>query len=274
MGPCPETAVSNSTIDDWIEWKQMCDSARCSEDVRHRLWEWAGIQLNAHLRKWGAGQKLTEFGEWNEDPERAWHLFESHMVLKQVIGAKKPKDWLFDRLESGSGSPLDIIQGGGSLILRDVAKDLIRKNYSPPNWASLDAPVTPAAESSLTLGDLLPDAVNPADEAAFNELTELAEAHAQELFSSMSRRQRVALMAKGLGISLAETTLLETVDCSKSTLYDALAAVKKELVDRIEHESGESDSESLQILAALTLQALEILCLRWAESENDLSRYF
>lgn len=94
------------------------------------------------------------------DAEDGWHRFETHLLLKNTRGGKRYKDWLFARAEHVEWHPWDAIQGGATLLLRDVVREYLRREHAPDRVTSLHRPVGMVGDSNVTLEELLPGAID------------------------------------------------------------------------------------------------------------------
>ena len=246
----------NLELKDWIEWKTLCARKLCGVDTQSRLGVFAqsrfGIQLkrqisNTNLHESDAGRQLPSADD-------AWHQFESFAALKETREGKRYKDWIFARLQNRIGKPLDIIQSGASLIMRSVVRAYMRAEYAPRKAISMDQPL---GGSNLTMADLLPGTANPADAAAANEYSLMAEAYARKLSESLTHRERIGLLAKFNGISLDSTDVLEAAGCGKSTLNQVVRGFMERLRDDLKREYRDDGHDAIVAFALLVVQFLE-----------------
>lgn len=259
----------------WIEWKQRCALDLCSAAARTALRSFAGARCQNFARKCretgradGAAPPLLAAAD-------AWHLLETHLVVKTDAAGKRYKDWLFARVAGRAGqAALDAIQGGATLIMRDVVREHLRREYSPREFTSLNAPLSDG-DVPLTLEDILPGGADPADEAGQREIERLAGEHASGFFREMSRRERVALLARELGLSLAHPAVARAAGCGKSMLCAAFRESVTRVAARLLADYGREDLPGVRVLTVRVLDRLTKAVLDWAAiSENACAHLF
>ena len=258
---------------DWIEWMRRCARKLCGDDARARLGSFGLSRFGIHLSRQIFATNLKNSDALRQLPsaDDAWHQFESFAALKKTREGKRYKDWIFARVHNRIGKPLDIIQSGATLIMRSVVRAHLRAEYAP-RWAvSMDQPL---GGSNLTMADLLPGTANPADVAAANEYSLLAEEYAGNLFDSLTRRERIGLLAKFNGISLDSPEVLEIAGCSKSTLSYVVRDMLTRLRDDLNREYRNDGHDSVMAFALLVVQCLEKVINRWKKLENNMSESF
>ncbi|NQT91836.1 MAG: hypothetical protein HQ559_03675 [Lentisphaerae bacterium] len=266
---------NETTATSWAEWKRTCALALCSANTRKALSRFAGLRFRTHARRYayttGAGQR----GEAPTlEPPEAWHLFESHLVAGTTQQGKRYKDWLFARTE-GSGDPfLDVIQGGATLIMRDVVREHLRQECPPANTISIQEPLSHGEGEPLTLEDLLPGAPDPTDEVAHREWTRLAADHARATFEDTTTRERAVLAATALGVPMAHPAVKSVTGRSKSVLSTTLRSMVEQVGERIKLEYPDEEPQALIALSLLTVTNLKRLAIEWAKSETACARLF
>ncbi len=260
-------------LDDWTTWKTHCARALCTEETQHRLGRFARSRFGIQLRRQLTTTHLSVRDTLGQLPsaEDAWHHFESYAALTQTRQGKRYKDWIFARVQQSDRPPLDTIQSGATLIMRAAVRRFLRNEYARHGTICFDQPI---GDGHLTLGDLLPDTANPADNVAAKEYATLASTHAKRILESLSHRQRVGLLAKCSGISLNQPDVLAAAGCKHSTLSqtvrDLLVRVRKDL--RREY-SGDAPN-TVVVLSTLVVRHLEKCIYLWRDSEKGLPRCF
>jgi hypothetical protein len=262
--PCKES---------WTQWKDRCALGLCTASVQSELRTFASVHFTLYLRRYlyrtntrGEQSPLAE-----GDP---WHLFETHLAVRNTRQGKKYKEWLFARLPEGGGSDVEALAGGAALLMRDVAREHLRREYAPADVISLNSPIGGTDESGLTLEDLLPGTINPVDEVATREYERLAAAHAKEFFAGMGPRERVAFLAKDLGISLAHGEVEKAAGCRKSVLNESYQAFIVNAACEMKERYSAEDSQSVRVLTLMTLQEIKGCVSRWARTSPDLATFF
>jgi hypothetical protein len=260
-------------LEDWLAWKSRCARALCTKDTQRRLGYFALYRFGIQLRRQLATTNLRPEDAVRQHPteEDAWHRFESFAALTQTRQGKRYKDWIFARIQQSNRSALDTIQSGATLILRSAVRDYLRGEYAPHRAASLDQPV---GDGTLTLGDLLPGLVSTEDDATTREYNTLAEGHAHRVFEGLSRRERVGLLARLMGVALDHDDVLVAADCGKSTLNQAVKNLWVHMRESLLREYREDGHDAIMALATLVIQHLERITFLWKLSEKNLPRCF
>jgi len=264
----------------WIEWKKACALDLCSARSQAVLQEFAGRRFTTFFQRCaasGAGAAHRGLSASASGSDRdAWHLFETHLVLKSTQGGKRYKDWLFAQARMGHAGAFDAIQGGATLIMRDVVREYLRREYRPRAHVSLQTPVASAEEggSPMSLQDLLPGSVDPAREAALREYEALAAEHAADVFEGLSRHERVAVLARTLGISFAHPTVAQAAGRGRTVLGGAYQSVLRGIQTALRERYMGDDPESIRHLRLMTVLALKNLACAWGKSEGGCPEFF
>jgi hypothetical protein len=208
-------------------------------------------------------------------PVDAWHLLETHFVVATTREGKRYKDWLFARGDGEDSKILhQAIEGGATLIMRDVVREYLRREYSPPFVVSLNMPVS-REEVHFTLEDLLPAQADPACEVEIRELGRLARSHAKMFLAEMTRRERVALLGRHLGLSVAHRALEQAAACGKSALSAALREFVLHVAGRLRSEYPDDDACCIRVLLGMVIERVRDYVVEWAlNTENGCSHLF
>jgi len=260
-------------LEDWTAWKRLCARQLCGTDTRQRLGNFARSRFNRQLERQLAVTNLGVEDAALQRPsaDEAWHRFESYAALTQTRQGKRYKEWIFARIRPSAQSPLYIIQAGATLIMRSAVRTYLRDEYAPRRATSLDAPV---GDGSLTLGDLLPGTLDPGDDLAAGERDLLAANHAAAFLTTLSRRERVGLLAKFSGIGLDNADVQVAAGCRKSVLSQAVRDLLSRLRESLLREYQDDGHDATMAFAAIVLQHLEKIIHRWKNSEKGLPRCF
>jgi hypothetical protein len=261
--------MAGTRLADWLEWKRKCALARCSARVREALTAFVSRRFTAGLGRFAARLAAPE-------PADAWHRFETHLALATTRAGKQYKRWLLDRAETAGGEALPAVEAGASLILKSVALEYLRQETPDRDTASLDQPLCDGWGHPLTLADLLPSPLpDPAHAAARREAFERGEALAARELERMTRRERVALAAKALGVPLAHPAVCAAAGCGKSQAHAILQQWLLCLGEAVRRDRGAvGDEVAARELALAALSRLEDDCLRWAKSEKNCANLF
>jgi hypothetical protein len=197
-----------------------------------------------------------------------WHLLETRMTAGKNLRGKHYKDWLFCRVRLSKDSPLDVIQGGATLVMREAVRDLLREEAAPGWVLSLSQPLTGSGECDLTFEDILTGGTNPADQTALREYEIIAGAHACDVFKNMTQRERMAVLARKLGLSVACEALEQAAGCKKSMLSELYRGFAERVGEFLRSRYSGEDMESLLVLALMIMDRVAEEVVRWARTES------
>lgn len=261
---------------DWDTWRERCALRLCSDETQQRLTGFAQSRMRYFVRH---HLSLTNV-HWDDvnlcvpKPSDCWHHFETHAMLSESRQGKRYKEWLFDRVtHHTTDPPLDIVQGGATLIMRDVVRQYLQVEFAPRGTVSMDRPIGPGPNAP-TLADLLPGDPDPADVVSAREYEQLAGVHAQDFLQDMSTRERIALLAKFEGISLAHPKIEKMAGCRKSVLSTAARDAVTRLALQLQHEYRDDGADAIMALSVLVLQKLKRCLKSWKNSEKHLLALF
>lgn len=254
---------TNAILGCWIEWKRFCALGLCSEQVQEQLREFACSRFRKFVRQYFDRTGCTDARPLDHDERDAWHLFEAHLVVKATKRGKCYKDWLFARAQCSNDPALDVIQGGATLIMRDVVREFLKQHVQPWNVISMDRPLVSGGDDSLTLHDLLPCVVDPSSEAAMREYEQLATDRGNRVFCDMTRRERVAVLAKATGVSLSHKAVLRAAGSRKSVLNTVYHALMENLASAIKLDFPDDDSASVLALTLMVVDEVKGRVLEW-----------
>jgi hypothetical protein len=254
-------------LDSWMEWKRQCALDLCTPEVRGGLTRFAGDRFRSLLVRLDCGLSAPA-------PREAWHLFETHLTVTSTRGGKRYKDWLFARVADSADPPVDVIQGGATLILRDVVRNYLRNEAPRTDTLSLDAPAWGEGTGALTFVDLLPDSLDPADEIALRDYEALARKHAADGFAASTRRERVLLLASELGVPFYRKQVEDAAGCRKTALHASYRDLVMRIGRGLTREYADDDSESVLALTLMTLSHMKKAAREWALAEKSFSDLF
>lgn len=245
-------------LEHWLMWYDRCALDRCDAEAQHDLRGFAFNRFQQHL------QKLRPHVQSPPAPD-TWHAFETHLLLGQTRSAKAWKNWLFTR--AGTPPTLDCIQGGATLIMRDVVRTHLRREHSPPWMRSLDAPPRDQPTNThMSMEELLPDPSDPAAAMETNEIEDLTRRCFDQCISRLSARERLVITVHHAGKALSHTTVTQAAGCSKSsccnTLHQALQNLASNLNAMLPQELPafrlKLARRLIENIAAQTMKMLEI----------------
>lgn len=263
--PLPAGAVELA----WLQWRTRCALARCDMEPAGILRQFAWTRSASLIRRLGARAE----GLATPEPRDAWHLFEVHLVTGRTREGKRYKEWLFARAAGQAGpARVDTIQGGATLILRDVVREMIRRETRPSGTYSLDAPIH--GTEGLTLADLVAGGATPADEADARELDAIARRTAARAFETASRRVRIGLCLRALGLSLDGPAVERAAGCGKSSLHAAVRAFTIDLASTVRRSHPSEAPGTAYAIAVRAVQILRESAGEWGRLEKSLVRFF
>lgn len=213
------------TLAHWQEWRALCALQRCGPETTAALRSFAWLRFQRCARA-----VLGEAAGKARTPMAAdcWHLLETQLAVGRNRGGRRYKEWLFARLEGSSGAPLDVVQGGATLLLRSVARQFLAREAAPDGTLSLDAPAPGAPEGAV----LAAYVAAPADETLErNEMAGYAVTVAERVFAGLDARARLILLAKRLELPLYHPDVLAVARASRSRASEIWRAAYRRLAD-------------------------------------------
>ncbi len=253
----------------WRQWHARCALARCEPGPAGLLRGFAGSRAISLVRRLGTLARGVQAPE----PRDAWHLFEVHLVTTRTREGKRYKDWLFARADAQQGvAVVDTIQGGATLILRDVIRDLVRREARPAGTLAFDAPIH--GTEGLTLADLVAGGATPADEASARDLDAIAWKTAVREFDAASRRARIGLCLRALGLPLDGAAVERAAGCRKSSLHAAVREFTTGLAEGVLRDHAAEASGTAHAIAVRALQIARETARAWGKLEKGLAVFF
>lgn len=241
-----------------------CAIALCGAETRTSLETFAWSRWTHFIVKI-LGEDAPELGELRRG--EAWHRFETWCCTGSTAADKSYKDWIFKRLETHSGSSLDIIQSGATVLLRDAVREFIRHEgrLRLPGTRRPEKSLNEAVagfdedDSDLTYGDLLPGELDTMSQVSIREYQRLAEAEALELVVDLCKRERLVLVASALGIPVSHPSVETISGKKKSVLSASLQSVEARIKRHIDKKYGDDREDSRRVLTLATLRQLRNL---------------
>ncbi len=250
-------------LEHWSQWKHRCALGLCADDTQHVLRKFAGIHFSRYLSRYANRTNAPNMRHMLSDTD-AWHLFETYLAVNSSRGGKRYKDWLFARAANEANKDA-AVTAGAVLMMRDVVRAHLRREYSADLMVSLSQPLE-GVGSPFTVEDLLPGMLDPLDEIAERECAALARTQAQGFLQTMDHRERIAVLAKKRGMSLAHPAVCAAADCGKSVLHESFHAAARRLVTMLKETFKSEEPESVKMLVLMTFEEVSGLVLAWAAS--------
>ena len=261
--------------EDWAAWRQKCALDLCPPATQTALRAFAEARFRRYACAYARDTNTPDGRALTPAPREAWHWFETHLRLRNTREGKSYKAWLLSRTEADGHLTLDSIQAGATLLMRDVVREYLRREYSPHMMVPLDAPAETSPDGlSTCLHELLPGPLSTPDDVARKELESLAAAEADSVFGALPRRERVALLARELGVSLAHPAVTEVAACGKSVLATAYRMALQSVASHVRSRHPRDDRETMAALSVRIFEELKVRVLSWGKSENGCARLF
>lgn len=239
-----------ATLSDWTEWRERCAIALCPDDVAKRLRDFAYPRFRRYL-SFAIGEEATR----DEMPghDACWDLLEHDLATARPRSGRRYKEWLFARLENSKGDPLDVIQGGATLLLRSVVRTWAKNIPDIQGHLSLNREI-PGCEG-ITYLDLLPDE-RAGDVPEEGEQIADAAQIADIVFRGLCRAERLVLLAGSAGVPLYHPHILTVIGFGKTKV----AALRKDVLLKIAEEIQRTwPEESTDWKTAVALKAHDAL---------------
>ncbi len=262
---------------DWLAWYRKCALAACDAPTREALQRFALARWQRYATVCAGATNCEAAAITLPSAAVAWHDFETALRLRSTRRGKAYKHWLFTRLPACSGkqTSLDAIQGGATLIMRDVVRERFRREMSRRGTLSMNAPLPGAPAEAPSLQELLPSPEHTLEHVQQRELAAWGAALAAELCRRiLSRRAKIALLAREAGVSVAHPAVLAAAACGKSQLYAAYHEALQTIAETVNKRFEGDDRATRASLAVATLQALQAQLLAWAKSEKCMAEFF
>ena len=260
-------------VEHWLAWREKCAAALCPQEAQAAFFSFAQSRFVRYLTFYRKATNVDLVQALLPEPLHSWHLFETYLAIRNTREGKVYKQWLFACAE-GADDVLKALETGASLLMRDVVREHLRREYSSRRMVSLNQPIPTATGDAVTLDELVPgpsDPLNPVDQ---KELAELAGKESVEICKTMPLREKIALLAHGLRLSLAHPIVLTAADCRKSMLN---TAYHKALLHVAAHIRRKFPNETRDVQALLSIQALKAVTkaiIIWGKSEKALAEFF
>ncbi len=255
--------------DSWEDWKELCAIDNCGIDARDNLGTYGWTVLSKLWRKFSPDMGLPF--ELNQD---YWRHFESYMHTISGKTGKRWKDWLFEKAESSDDDFVTVLEKEVYACMRTVVIKLCSNEgqfkafIAKVRLTHLDAPLSPLGDSHATIGATLSAPGDTRQNAAWNELCGIAQEEANDLFLTLDRKSRAALLADHLKISLDESAVEKLAGAKKTTLYSRLKETEQQAEAKLHKTYSTEDPLTLRALLSLTKEALRDASFLWGQSEK------
>lgn len=254
-----------TTLENWVEWKEKCDLHRCSEETQSALLSYAisrfrdlvGLACATHSRPVINTGEISAWG--------AWEMFDGYFIERGKNTGKCYKDHLF--LKAGNASDVGVgeLERIAFWMLRDVIKDFVRRHYPRRDTTSLYEPIKKSdPKSPLVIDFVESEGATPYEAADASDAMRVAPSYAREFFGHLEARERVLLVALGFDLPASCVEVLKAAGCQKSTLCAARFGLGQRLSAWLTREKSEDGMR----MRSLVLQAMVKLSMEWAAQEK------
>lgn len=256
------------TLADWLQWRRMCALALCEPDTQQRLHSFVHKRFThyatacTHLTPFNRGEDFTP------PPDRAWHAFETLLRIRGARTGKSYKRWLLQCGPDGEYR-LDRVLAGASLLVRDTVREHMRHEVANRILVSIDAPLPGHSGTGLSLAELLPSDSDTRADVQRRDLNNLAAREAAKLATRLTRRQKIALVARELSETRAPRQALTTARCGRTMLAnahrEALLAIANHVANCFPNDTKEERAGlAVALLASLKARLLSQAKNRWS----------
>lgn len=263
------------TLEHWLEWGERCALGRCGDAARDRLINFARHRFGGFLKTFSSLTAIP--GDEIVVPEGrdAWHLFETHAVARSMGTGKIFKRWIFGRRGEDPETWYDSVSSGATLILRNAVREYVVRELPRERTASLESHADTSCE--FAPGDeLLLSAPGVEMQVQMRELDDICRDLEQEVFEMSTLRERVALLAKSVGISLDHPLVNKAAGCGRTVLGETYRNYVLSIGALVRSRYPDDDSETVMILSMQLLDRIKKMTFLWFEAENpfpELSLY-
>lgn len=262
------------TVEGWTTWKEFCALKFCPEATQQALKIFAYSRFKKFTDAFASTTNASDSRSRTVPADDAWHYFESGLRLRDSREGKSYKSWLFYRAGLESEPTLDRIQGGATLLMRDIVREYLRAEFSDRRMTSIDNPLNATKDQAFTLHDLIPAPLDTLNEVEIRELTSMAIVEAKTVFDGLSYAERVALLARELNLPFSHPAVMRAAHRDRCTLITAYDAARTRLADHVRFKHNREEMETLARLTAITFTNLKELSILWGKLDKQCAKLF
>jgi len=263
----------------WNAWKEICFVDGCPPKQRAYLRRRIFSRINEELQKYNLGAH----GDNVISPDEMIIEFDLFLAYKDGLPReagvttvqrhhfKQHKDFLWHKLSCSNDPLMQVLNGkllGPRGVIMDVIRKLIKTHYQVRDeriprgengktvrrlrrFRSLQEPLPGSGSDLYTLEDRLAANQAASDELAAGNIEDVRSA-LNRLIASLSRAEKLVLLAKLLQINAAAPSLLRALGRGKSTVF----VLQKQVQDKIQQwYQGNDDVPKI-----VTSEAHQIFC--------------
>lgn len=262
-------------IDHWRRWTSACALGLCPPDTRAALERFVAVRFRHHIDAYAHRTAVDRPDALMPSPVNAWQAFETWLRLRNTRQGKTYKQWLLAHATPTATLDQQRIESAATLLVRDAVREYLRREVAPAFMLSLDhATPCPGMPGEVSLHDLIPDPHPARDATELRDLDRLTAREAPHALAALPTRERMALLARGLGIPLSHPGIIQAAGCSKTTLSRAYGEALQTVASHTRTVFPNEDRSTQADLAVRLFAALQPPLMRWGKGDPICVRLF
>lgn len=255
------------SYDDWREWYLCCSLERCRDETKTKLIQFARHRFHYYLR---VIKKAYEAPSQTPSTRYCWHLFETQLIVGKTRAGKSYKNWLFARIKNSTDDPLDVVQGGATLLVRWVVRNWAKSELRPKTSVSYRDKTNYYSDLNLTVDDLLPSHGSKSIEQV--EIYDLADKLLPLLYRRLNQPEYILLLSRHLGIPLSHPLVLQLTKFNQQGAYRAWNRIFRKIADVVRSAHPDEDVAWLLRISMRLTQEIAPKVLQRSEWDRDAGR--
>lgn len=262
-------------LDHWRRWMEACALGLCPADTRAALEHFVTARFRRYIEIYAHRTAVDRPDALMPAPGDAWQAFETWIRLRNTRQGKTYKLWLLAHANHPAALDQQRIESAATLLVRDAVREYLRRESSPAFMVSLDRTPGPVdAPDGASLHDLIPDPSPARSSAEALDLERMAATETPRALESMPTRERVACLARELGLPLSHPDVVQAAGCGKSSLSNAYAEALQSLARHVRTRFPKEDRSTQADLAIRLLGMLRTALKAWGQGEPAYTRLF
>lgn len=263
------------TLENWQQWKAKCALGLCDKTVKRELRGFVSAKFTHFVRMYTDSERAQAPAVSMMPAAEAWHRFETHFRLHHSPAGKSFKAWLFTRKNTRGYSVRETVEAGATLLVRDVVREYLRREYSDPRMVSYSegtGGISPD-DQPLSVVELLPCQSDTTMMVEERDLDELARMESLAAFAQLDRKQRVALLVHQAGLSLGHPMAIKAAKCSGATMYNAFRSTLAGIAALARSRYAREEPTVQATLACRIYEHVSGLAFAWGRSDIGVSKF-
>jgi DNA-directed RNA polymerase specialized sigma24 family protein len=262
-------------LDHWCCWTAACALGLCPPDTRAALQQFVAVRFRRHLEVYAHRTAVDRPDALMPTPADAWQVFETWLRLRNTREGKTYKQWLLAHAAGVVPWDQQRVESAATLLVRDAVREYLRREVAPACMVSLDRATGPdGVPGNVSLHELLPDPSPARADAESRDLDRLAADEAGRAMQALPQRERVALLARALGLALSHPYVVQTAGCGKSTLSTAYADALQGIALHVQVRFPGEDRSTQADLAIRLFAALQAQLADWGRGDPACASFF